>query len=268
MTRISLLTFVVLASLLSQSLDAAPPVESLKTKPEITATFSIVAVDPENQVCGAAVASKYPAVGKVVPYVRADVGAFCTQHHHVPKWGEPALDLLQQGKRPEAVIFELLKDDKDSGLRQLAIIDMKGRAAVHNPTDAPAGSRYWGAMAGRFYCCQGNTLTGREVVVAMSQAYEDTEGSLTDRLMAALIAADCAGGDHRGRLAAGMRVAKKGVEGDWLSLHVDRSDDAVIELAKQYAELKHAAKGAWPGGKLPFQHPCPDRPKLSTPAKD
>ncbi|MBI2478570.1 MAG: DUF1028 domain-containing protein [Planctomycetia bacterium] len=56
---------------------------------DITATFSIVAVDPENRVCGAAVASKYPAVGKVVPYVRAEVGAFCTQHHHVPKWGEP-----------------------------------------------------------------------------------------------------------------------------------------------------------------------------------
>ncbi|MFM9961117.1 MAG: DUF1028 domain-containing protein [Planctomycetaceae bacterium] len=109
-------------------------------------------VDPENHVCGAAVASKYPAVGKVVPYV----GAFCTQHYHVPKWGEPALDLLQNGKRPEAVLFELLKEDKDSELRQLAVID----------------------------------------------------------------------------------------------------------LAKKYAELKHEAKGNWFGGKLPFQHPCPDRPKL------
>lgn len=82
MNRIVLVVaFVVRASFFSQSLIAAPP--------EITATFSIVAVDPENHVCGAAVASKYPAVGKVVPYVRAGVGAFCTQHHHVPKWGEP-----------------------------------------------------------------------------------------------------------------------------------------------------------------------------------
>src|SRR5436190_22023281 len=112
-------------------------------EPHITATFSIVAVDPETGVCGAAVASKYPAVGKVVPYVRADVGAFCTQHYHVPKWGEPALDKLQQGMRPEAVIADLLKDDPDAELRQLAIIDMQGRAAVHNPTNAPAGSRYW-----------------------------------------------------------------------------------------------------------------------------
>ena len=236
--------------------------------PDITATFSIVAVDPDNHVCGAAVASKYPAVGKVVPYVRADIGAFCTQHYHVPKWGEPALDMLQQGKRPEAVIFDLLKDDEDADLRQLAVIDMQGRVAVHNPTNAGVGSRYWGAMTGRFYSCQGNTLTGRAVIAAMAAAYEETEGSVADRLMAALVAADCAGGDHRGRLAAGIRVAKKGVEGDWLSLHVDKSDDAVIELAQKYAELNHDAKGKWAGGKLPFQHPCPDRIKPTAPAKE
>ena len=233
--------------------------------PDITATFSIVAVDPENHVCGAAVASKYPAVGKVVSYVRADVGAFCTQHYHVPRWGEPALGMLEQGKRPEEVISELLKDDPDAEQRQLAIIDMQGRTAVHNPTQAPVGSRYWAAMTGRFYCCQGNTLTGRVVVVSMAAAFEDTSGSLADRLMAALIAADCAGGDHRGRLAAGIRVAKKGVAGDWLSLHVDKSDDAVLELARKYAELKHEAKGSWRGGQWPFQHPCPDRPSAPEP---
>lgn len=233
---------------------------------EITATFSIVAVDPESGVCGAAVASKYPAVGRVVPYVRADVGAFCTQHYHVPTWGEPALDMLQDGKSPDAVIKELLQDDKDAELRQLAIIDMQGRTAVHNPTSAGIASRYWGAVTGRFYSCQGNTLTGRSVIADMAAAYEDTEGSLTDRLMAALIAADCAGGDHRGRLAAGIRVAKSGVEGDWFSLHVDESDDAVLELGRKYAELKHEAKGAWRGGQLPFENPCPKRIVPAAPA--
>ena len=86
---------------------AAPP-----ATPEsgITATFSIVAVDPETGVCGAAVASKYPAVGKVVPYVRGGVGAFCTQHWHNPKWGEKALDLLADGKPPEEVLTDLLRD--------------------------------------------------------------------------------------------------------------------------------------------------------------
>lgn len=227
----------------------------------ISATFSIVAVDPDTGVCGAAVASKYPDVGKVVPYVRAGVGGFCTQHYHVPKWGEPALDMLGRGTRPEKVLAELLKDDDKPELRQLAIIDMTGQAAVHNPTAAPQGSRYWGAMTGRFYCCQGNTLTGREVITAMAAAYEETQGSLADRLMAAIIAGDCAGGDHRGRLAAGIRVAKRDVEGYWFELYVDKSDDAVIELAKKYAETRHEAKGAWRGGQLPFEHPCPNRAK-------
>ncbi len=77
----------------------------------------------------------------------------------------------------------------------------------------------------------------------MARAYEQTQGSLADRLMAALVAGDKAGGDHRGRLAAGIRVAKKGVDGCWLELYVDKSDDAVTDLAKQYAALKHEAKG-------------------------
>jgi uncharacterized Ntn-hydrolase superfamily protein len=222
----------------------------------ITATFSIVAVDPKTGECGAAVASKYPAVGKVVPYVRPGVGAFCTQHWHNPKWGERALDLLADKKLPEEVLAELLRDDDQRDKRQLAIIDMQGRAANRNPANADEGGTYWGAMSGQFYACQGNTLTGRQVITEMARAYEETKGSLTDRLMAALVAGDCAGGDHRGRLAAGIRVCKKDVEGHWMELQIDRSDDAVIELLKQYAELKHDAKGDWRGGKLPFEHPC------------
>ncbi|MDA1052551.1 MAG: DUF1028 domain-containing protein [Planctomycetota bacterium] len=236
------------------------------SKIEKTATFSIVAVDPETGICGAAVASKYPAVGKVVPYVRAGVGAFCTQHWHVPKWGERALDLLEQGKRPEEVFLDLLNDDQDAEQRQLGIADSQGRTAVHNPTAAGQNSYYFGAMTGRHYTVQGNTLTGREVIVAMAEGYEDTQGSLADRLMAALIAGDCAGGDHRGRLAAGIRVAKPGVEGDWFSLYVDESDDAVVELLRKYAETKHDAKGDWRGGQLSFQHPCQERPMPKAPA--
>jgi len=237
------------------------------TRPRITATFSIVAVDVENGTVGAVVASKYPAVGRVVPYVRAGAGGICTQHYHVPKWGEPGLDALAMGTPPEQVLANLLRDDPQREQRQLAIIDMTGRTAVHNPTAAPSDSRYWAAMTGRFYCCQGNTLNGREVLVEMARAYEDTVGSLADRLMAALIAGDCAGGDHRGRLAAGIRVAKQGIEGDWLALHVDQSDDAVLDLAKEYAALEHTAKGSWRGGQMPFTHPCPQRPLPQPPAK-
>lgn len=223
----------------------------------VSGTFSIVAVDPDNGICGAAVASKYPSVGKVVPYVRAGVGAFCTQHWHNPDWGERALDMLADGKLPEQVLADLLHDDSKRDKRQLAVIDMSGRAANRNPANADPSGIWWGAASGRYYACQGNTLVGREVVFAMAAAYENTKGSLADRLMAALIAADCAGGDHRGRLAAGIKVAKNGIDGPWLELYVDTSDDAVMDLAKKYAVLEHQAKGRWPGGKAPFKHPCP-----------
>jgi uncharacterized Ntn-hydrolase superfamily protein len=209
----------------------------------ISATFSIVAVDPATGICGAAVASKYPAVGKVVPYVRGGVGAFCTQHWHNPKIGDRALDLLSDGKPPEDVLAELLRDDPQREQRQLGIIDAKGRAANRNPTGAGKPSEYWGAMTGKFYACQGNTLAGPQVITAMAQAYESTTGSIADRLMAALVAGDRAGGDHRGRLAAGIRVARPDRQGNWLELDVDKSDDAVEELAGKYAALDHEAKG-------------------------
>jgi uncharacterized Ntn-hydrolase superfamily protein len=236
-------------------------------EPHIAATFSICAADPENGLCGAAVASKYPAVGRVVPYARAGVGAFCTQHWLVAKWGEPALDLLAAGKRPDEVLGHFLAEDKQPGLRQLACVDMQGRVAVHNPIAAPKGSEYWGAICGKYYSAQGNTLTDRDVVTEMGRAYEETKGSFADRLMAALVAADVAGGDHRGRLAAGIRVCKKNVEGYWLELYVDDSGDAVLDLAERYAELKHDAKGDWPGGQLPFQRPAKSVPPKSPPAK-
>ncbi len=221
---------------------AAPPPEP---QDGVSATFSMVAVDPESGACGAVVASKYPSVGTVVPYVRAGVGAFCTQHWHNPKFGARALDLLAAGKLPEEVLGELLRDDANKDKRQLLIIDLEGRAAVRNPAkpDLPGGI-WWGSMAGRNFACAGNTLAGREVVVAMAKAFEETAGSLADRLLAALVAGDRAGGDHRGRLAAGIRVAKKDVDGLWLDLQVDRSADAVEELRKRYETLDHPAKGA------------------------
>jgi uncharacterized Ntn-hydrolase superfamily protein len=96
-------------------------------EPAIAATFSIVAADPETGTLGAAVASKYPAVGRVVPWVRAGVGAFCTQHWAQARWGEPALDRLAAGKLPEEVLGELLRDDSNRDKRQLLIIDAEGR---------------------------------------------------------------------------------------------------------------------------------------------
>ncbi|OGV71379.1 MAG: hypothetical protein A3K19_01455 [Lentisphaerae bacterium RIFOXYB12_FULL_65_16] len=220
----------------------SPPPPALTA---ITATFSIVAADPETGICGAAVASKYPAVGKVVPFVRPGVGAFCTQAWSHSPWGKAALDLLESGKLPEEVLAELLRQDELRDKRQLAIVDLQGRVANRNPFGVDAAALWWGAASGRFYSCQGNTLVGRAVLDAMAGAYENTQGSLADRLMAALLAGDAVGGDHRGRLAAGIRIAKTGVPGHWLELDVDESNDAVRELGRLYRSLTHDAKGAW-----------------------
>lgn len=245
MCRWILINIFVSCAVMVSSLDAE----------EISRTFSIVGIDPKTGECGAAVASKYPAVGRVVPYVRAGVGAFCTQHYHVPKWGEPALDLLEKGQSPAEVFVALLGKDEQPEQRQLGMIDMQGRTAVHNPTQADPRSRWWGALTGKDYAAQGNTLAGEEVVLSMGRAFEKTEGSLTDRLLAALVAGDVAGGDHRGRLAAGIRVAKQDVKGYYFELYVDKSEDAVIDLLKKYVETSHAAKGDWRGGKTPFVDP-------------
>ena len=202
-------------------------------KNHLSQTFSIVAVDLTTGVCGAAVASKFPAVGKVVPYVRADVGAFCTQHQHNPIWGAKALDLLGCGLLPEEVLASLLRDDPNSAKRQLALIDMKGQTATRNPIGASPSGIWWGSMSGKFYTCQGNTLVGPSVIIAMANAYESSGGLLAGRLMAALVAGDQAGGDHRGRLAAALRVASAGVED--IALDIDESNDAVMELNQKYA---------------------------------
>ncbi len=232
-------------------------------KEELTATFSIAAVDPETGLCGAAVASKANAACLYVAHARPGVGVFCTQHYSVKAWGAKALDLLADKKLPEEVLAELLKNDKGADGRQLAIIDMKGHSAQRHPVGTTKSGNYWGGMSGRFFVCQGNTLTGREVIVAMAKAYEETKGSFADRLMAALVAGDCAGGDHRGRLSAGIRVCKKEGEGYWLDQHVDKSDDAVVDLHKRYVESDHEARGEW--SKQPYQRPCPDRPAPKRP---
>jgi uncharacterized Ntn-hydrolase superfamily protein len=231
-----------------------PASQAAADEADLSRTFSIVAADPETGVCGAAVASKYPAVGAVVPFVRAGVGAFCTQHMHHPQWGTRALDLLEAGKQPADVLAELTRDDQGAGLRQLAIIDRRGRTANQNPWQATGTSLWWGSMSGRYYACQGNTLAGKQVITDMAAAYESTVGSLSDRLMAALVAGDAAGGDHRGRLAAAILVARPGTEGAWLDVRVDKSDDAVLDLARQYLTTDHEAKGPWSQGDFPWRH--------------
>src|SRR5262249_46223916 len=138
--RISIVavSLIVLGFGVSAESPPVPPKDGI-----LIQTFSIAAVDPETGVCRAAVASRYPAVGKAVAFARAGVGAFCTQHWNNAKWGEQALDLLEKGKLPEDVLGELLRDDQSRDLRQLGIIDMQGRSCLRHPVKAPKGSEYW-----------------------------------------------------------------------------------------------------------------------------
>ena len=128
-------------------------------------------------------------------------------------------------------------------MRQLGIVNMAGNTATTTPPTrrrrAATGERKRAILL-----LPRQHATGRDVIAAMAKAYEDTAGSLADRLTAALVAGDCAGGDHRGRLAAGIRVAKRGLDGYWLELYTDKSQDAVVDLLRKYAELQHDAKGA------------------------
>lgn len=217
--------------------DEIRPPTTADGEPLIT-TFSIVACDPETGEVGAAVASMYPAVGRVVPSVKAGVGAFCSQYHHNPEFGAKAISMLENGLRSEEILAELVRHDPKPEHRQLAIIDLQGRAAYRNPTGATPNADWWGGASGKHYTVQGNTLAGRKVIVDMAAAYEQTTGTVADRLMAALKAGDDAGGDHRGRLAAGIQVAKPGVDGLWVELYVDKSDDAVNDLVAEYAQWK------------------------------
>lgn len=205
----------------------------------LVTTFSIVGCDPATGEVGGAVASLYPSVGRVVPWVKAGVGAFCTQYYLRTDYGPRALLMLEKKDlRPEEILALLVTQDPKPEERQLAIVDMQGRAVNRNPVGARPDAEWWGGATGKYYAVQGNTLVSRKVIVDMQAAYEDTKGTVADKLMAALKAGDDAGGDHRGRLAAGIRVARPGVEGLWCELYVDESNDAVNELVAKYKTWK------------------------------
>src|SRR5262249_21864151 len=162
------------------------------------ATFSIVAIDPETGDLGIAVASRYFAVGSVVPWAEADVGAVATQANVNVGYGPRALELLKMGLTAQQVVNRLLNEDTFPGknARQIAVVDAKGNVAVYTGPQAPD---WHGDYKGRTYSVQGNRLAGPKVVEAISRAFDKATGNLAERLYAALKAGDDAGGDRLGR---------------------------------------------------------------------
>ena len=171
-------------------------------------TFSIAAWDPEadpSPAWGVAVASKFLAVGSAVPWVKAGAGAVATQALANLSYGPGGLDRLSAGGSASEVVRTLTAEDPEREQRQLGIVDASGGAATFT------GSEYFdwaGGITGEGYCCQGNILTGPDVVEAMASTFESTEGELASRLLAALAAGDEAGGDRRGRQSAALYIAR------------------------------------------------------------
>ncbi len=197
-------------------------------------TFSIVACDLREQTWGIAVASKFPAVGAVVPYAAAGIGAVATQSLANTSFGPRGLDLMASGCSAKETLSQLLKDDPEKELRQVGLVDAKGRSA----TFTGSGCFAWaGGISGKGYAIQGNILAGGIVVPAMERAFLKAKGNLPARLHAALLAGDRAGGDKRGHQSAAIYVVKpKGGYGGyldrWLDYRVDDHEDPVPRLAE------------------------------------
>ena len=205
---------------------AAPPHPS---------TFSIVAADPEAGEVGVAVASRFFAVGTVVPFAEAGVGAVATQSFANTSYGPRGLQLLASGLTAEEAVRVLTRGDDGREQRQLGVITAGGDAATYTGSKCNAWA---GGRSGPGYAVQGNILTGADVPAAMERAFLESKGkSLAERLYAAIVAGDKAGGDSRGRQSAALLVARaKGGYGGFtdraIDLRVDDGTDPIGELGR------------------------------------
>lgn len=199
------------------------------------ATFSIVAADPGAREVGCAVQSRYFAVGNVVPWARAEVGAVATQAAGVAVFGPRALDALAAGAAPAEAIARVLDGDAGRETRQLGVVTADGRAAAHTGTECLAWA---GHRVGEGYAVQGNILAGEDVVAAMEDAFVAARGTLAERLVASLEAGQEAGGDIRGQQSAAVVVERAGAA-DESREGLDRVCDLrVDDHAAPIAELR------------------------------
>jgi uncharacterized Ntn-hydrolase superfamily protein len=202
---------------------------------DIVATFSIVARDPQTGDLGVAVQSKFPAVGAVVPWAKAGIGAIATQSYANTSYGPRGLDLLAGGMAPDAVMAQLTGSDPDARQRQVGMVDAIGRSATYTGTGCYAWA---GGRTGENYACQGNILVGEETVTAMADTFEaHPELALWDRLVTALAAAQRAGGDRRGEQSAALLVVREnggygGFNDRFIDLRIDEHPHPIDELQR------------------------------------
>ncbi len=202
------------------------------------ATFTIVATDLATGDIGVATASRYLAVGALVPHVQAGVAAVATQSVAHPALAALLLSrLAADAENPGRVVSDLLSADPDRELRQVALVTAEGTSLGFT------GSRcvdYAGERSAETVVCAGNTLAGPEVLDEMMESYQRAEGALWDRLLTALSVGDAAGGDKRGKQAAALRVDRpgggyRGSGAVVVDLRVDDHHDPIGELLRLYA---------------------------------
>jgi len=199
-------------------------------------TFSIVARSTDGESWGVAVASKFLAVGSVVPAAVAGLGAIAVQAEPNVAWKGLALSMLDDGATAQVALDRLLEDDDSPDDRQAGLVDQEGGGAAHTG----AGCFPWaGHRVAPGVTVQGNVLTGPEVLAAMLESWEATqdEPELARRLLAALQAGDRAGGDRRGRQSAALLVVREeagygGMDDVAVDLRVDEHREPVTELAR------------------------------------
>jgi uncharacterized Ntn-hydrolase superfamily protein len=197
-------------------------------------TFSIVARDPNTGELGVAVQSHWFSVGSIVAWAEAGVGAVATQSFVDPSYGKNGLDLMRSGKSATDTLKELLEKDDGREVRQVAMIDAQGRVdAWTGKNDIQAA----GHIVGNNFSVQANLMLNDKVWPAMARAFESTKGDLAERMLAALDAAQAAGGDIRGRQSAAIIVVTGKPTGQaWkdrtFDLRVDDSPEPLVELRR------------------------------------
>lgn len=195
-------------------------------------TFSIVACDLKEPAWGVAVASKFLSVGVVVPFAQAGVGAVATQSYANTTYGPRGLALMAGGASAQETLDKLTAEDDGRAQRQAGCVDAQGRAATFTGAECFAWA---GGIAGPGFACQGNILVSRATVEAMAETLQKTSGELAERLLAALLAGDDAGGDSRGKQSAALLVVRPnggyaGFNDRYLDLRVDDDLEPVRRL--------------------------------------
>ncbi len=215
----------------------------------LVSTFSITAYDPATGDVGVAVQSKFPNVRPVVPWAQAGVGAVATQSFANTSFGPRGLSLMKNGATAGEALKILIETDSLRQSRQVGIIDIRGNAATWTGTecfDWAGGATIdaWGGkgqlIVGRGFAAQGNILVGKPTVEAMARTFQETKGSLADRLVAALVAGGKAGGDRRGEQSAALVVKRAGgsydgTTDDYIDISIYDHPTPLKELERLYA---------------------------------